>query len=606
MLKISTSVSQPDLALTKDNSVCYDPETYSQEEPIDLRKSSRRIPVGNFSSHTIKERRRQSLSLDFFKFGTSQDEEIIPVILKKHKITKRKVKQKELTKSSPLHKSRKLLKNSLRTIAKIRQSPHHPDSPRLAVSVNNYLSEFCDSFSLPLGPYETNEFHKHHQMQINKLEKKLAIKESEIAALNNKLIKRESKCQDSICGILNERLNFLDQEMTLLKAHFDETRLMKKKLDELFKLDEGDPRRSIENFYYMTLNKLTAFTIALQSLNSGLVAHSTSWKEDLVSQTFIYLNNISQCVGGAASFFFGAGAIIPLIALPFLTTSELGWEKYRDWKKTREFKQAATNLSGGLTAIEERNRNIAFSLTYLLQMQLRFCTFQGAETIVEDWISRLCYNLMKGSKSGKEDLGKIYAILPHIFKGKGKKHEIETHADRKWTTTGLFEKAGVAYPCYNEVRYETLYQYQKKINSHQVTSKSKKYGYLFFNNIEEATFYKSSLADRQKHHKEISFNWRKDKGPQGPQLLYQDSYAMTSPTLLPIINLPDEKSKSAPLESHYHLCPPISPAIPPDVERMIKKLQDDNKLLEEKNKRIENTLTSIEECMRNLMLPKDN
>ena len=58
MLKISTSVSQPDLALTKDNSVCYDPETYSQEEPIDLRKSSRRIPVGNFSSHTIKERKK--------------------------------------------------------------------------------------------------------------------------------------------------------------------------------------------------------------------------------------------------------------------------------------------------------------------------------------------------------------------------------------------------------------------------------------------------------------------------------------------------------------------------------------------------------------------
>jgi len=596
------------------------PDIRFSDADVDIRKTSRSVPFATDALERKAEKphvreRAASLSLHLKDLDSSTDGEIP---LREYKI--RKVKKRRKPKSNSLiDKRRSLLKSSLKAIDQIRNAPNHPESPRLRQKVQENLSEYCQSHSSPLREEEINELNAHHQLQIDKLKKKLASKEREICSLKKEVKRNKKRDSKAECELhteimLDSRLNHLDQEVALLKSHFKQTTLMKKKLDKLFELDSEDEQKSIENFYYLVLNKLTAFTIAIQGLNSGLVARSTSWKDDLVAQVFIYLNNISQGVGGAASFFFGAGVIIPLVALPFLASSELAWEKYRDSCKEAEFKHAAMNLSGGLAAIEERNRNIAYSLTSLLRMQLRYCTFAGAEKIVEDWVYRFCYNLMKGSSNEKESLNTIDTILPHIFNSKQKKQTIETHANRKWSTTGLFEKTGVAYPCVDEIRYESLFQYHNKHKQYKCKSKAEKYGYLFFNTIEEATSYKQSLIETHlRKGEKISYTWRKDPQPIGPKILVEDAnHLRLSNSMIEVIPIDQTRQRySLSDETAYPPFSPILQRLREEKNETLEELKKDNerlkkekRSLERKNSQFEVTIATIEQQMRSLLSPE--
>ncbi len=558
--------------------------------------------LDNETDKKISRSHSDAMRREFPDFETSQDGDYSPklTVIKPTKKIKHSSKKKHkhtqaqiyAHRRSSIDKNREFLKSSLNLIDKIRKNPHHPESPRLSKTVHENLSSFCESSTSIVADDELSDYKEYNKKKIKKLKRKLSSKTDEFENLNLQIKAKETEDNQLIV-----RINLLEKEISILKDHFQQTTQLQKKLDKLLELDAGDSHHSLRNFYFLVLNKLTAFTIGIQSLNSGLVARSTSWKDDLVSQIFIYLNNFTQCVGGAASFFFGAGVILPLVALPFLTSSELAWGKYRDWSKKRDFARASSYLSGGLYAIEERNQNIAYSLTYLLQMQLRYCTQEGAERIIEDWFSRLCYNLMKDSHNPAEDISKVDTLLSTIFRGKETKHTIETYADRKWTTTGLFEKPGVAYHHANKVCYESLYQYDQKSNAHKLISKSEKYGYLFFNSEKEAASFKISLLARNKKQKD-SYNWRDDEKSLGPQVLLKDAGEITSPTIIPTLTISDDGTQIPSHTSHtLHTCPPLSP----EVQRLNHEVEN----LRQDNLRLGHTIVLIKEQMQMLLTPKN-
>ncbi len=146
---------------------------------------------------------------------------------------------------------------------------------------------------------------------------------------------------------LLERIILLEKEMEVVKVDSMRSAHFQKKLDLLFELDEGDPNHSIKNFYYMAVNRLTAFVTAIQSLSSGLVARNLSWKDNSVIYIISFLENSANVIGLAGTFAFGAGALVPVIALPILSGAGFLWQTYRNEQKKMSMIEQQVNLQGG-------------------------------------------------------------------------------------------------------------------------------------------------------------------------------------------------------------------------------------------------------------------
>ncbi len=299
---------------------------------------------------------------------------------------------------------------------------------------------------------------------------------------------------------------------------------LQKQLDQLFKLDSGDPNHSIENFYNMTVNKLIGFANAVKVLNSGLVARNTSWKDSVGSGFFTLFESLASLPG------------VSIIVIPILSGADYLFENYRNNKKKVEFNRASEQFNEGFESIEEQSQMIAYQLAHLLQMQLRYCTLEGTQKIADDWLYRLCYNLLKADNRTDDEAETIVSDLLRIKKGKEIKHKIETYAkNRHWNTLGLFNKAGIAYYHNDQLIYESCYL--KNLDHTPISiSRAEKYGYLIFANDGDAMMYKSAITkELQTKYKKNgqSIEWKQNIMPLGPQIHTEDQYQISSPTLVP-------------------------------------------------------------------------
>jgi|GEM_PF-5934005 len=544
------------------------------------------FPNKNFESSQKISSHKRNLSHNSNTFDSSLDLDS----------PEQKLAEGENKKKRSIVNGRELLISSLEIIEELQNlETDSRRSPELTSSVNENLENFLNQNSFPLNTDFLDDRKKNYHSEITDLKLELREKDIEISKLRNRKHSNPVDFMDD----LQSQIDMLARELNLLKTKCEKMALKNEKLEQLFALDKGDTHRSIENFYYMTLNKLTAFSIAILALSTNLVNRSDSWKDDLSSQVFVYLNNTSQSLGGAVNFFFGSGAILPLVFLPILSTTEFILNKHRDSIKSQEFQQAASYFSGGLQGIEERNQNIAHGLAYLLQMELRFCTYEGAERIVKDWLTTLCQRLMKAPK--KESIDEINQILSTIFKGKKNNHDIETIGDRDWSTYKLFTKVGVAYPCYGDVYYESFYRKKLKKSSRTSEEKeltnSEKYGYFFFANLEEAREYKEFFKNnKDKDKKNISFFWKRDKGPAGPKISEKDTGHITSPTL----TLTSSYSKKEPKQGQSLLPDSVSPPLE-KLKAQIQELQKDKNETEKSKQELEVTMRIIEAKVDELM-----
>ncbi len=313
---------------------------------------------------------------------------------------------------------------------------------------------------------------------------------------------------------LQGQINHLQEEVILLKEDYDRRTHLPKRLEALFKLDEGDERHSLRNFYYQTLNKLTAFAVGVQALRSGMVQRAPRWKDTAATGIFGLLGAAVSISGAAGSAAWGAGAIIPLIGKPLLAGAEYLWEVYRDDKKQKEIKQAASYFSGGLEAIDRQNQYLAYALTCLLRMQLPHCKPEGQKKIVDDWLYNLCYNVMKMEGGSEEDSNNVATALVRIDDANQKKHHVKTWGgDRKWDTEGIFEESGVSFNFENEMIYHSCRIYSEKNGSTKVKNMTRadKYGYLSFPTLEEATLFEKAMTEKILHiYPKETVKWMRD------------------------------------------------------------------------------------------------
>lgn len=453
-----------------------------------------------------------------------------------------------------------------------------PESlPSIEKEVKRNLKAAWKKSSIPPDAIELTDFGRSQRIQVEALHKDLRLKESEIQTLRRQIERRNQEASASdLSQSMRARIEQLEFEMRPLKADYERRTLLQRNLHLLFQMDEGDPNRSIENFYFMTVNKLTAFVIAVQALNSGLVARKTSWKDEVASRIFDFLGHAAYLAEGVGEISFGAGLAIPIIALPILSGAEFIWDKYREKQKEKEFDRASNYFMGGLDAIERQNQFIAYSLANLLHMQLRYCTLEGAQTIVDDWLYRLCYNLMKIENRSDEEADSIASLLSRINKSKEKKNSIKTYApERKWNTLGLFKRAGVAYYYNGELCYESCYRLTKiedKFNMIPIT-RADKYGYLFFSTPDEAIGYKLAMSKnvKSKLKKEImSINWQKDENPLGPMFNEVDNLHLAVEVQLPDLKMNEDTSDDEILlKTADHTRAPT-----PEVEELSGKVRD--------------------------------
>ncbi len=174
-------------------------------------------------------------------------------------------------------------------------------------------------------------------------------------------------------------------------------------------------------------------------------------------------------------------------------------------------------------------------------MQLRYCKPEGAEMILEDWLYRLCHNLLKADNISDAKVEKFVSNLVQIHKGKETKHVIKTYAKRRdWNTLGLFHKTGLAYYYKGELIYESCHVITK-IDDKTVKlpmSKADKYGYLFFANHAEAIGYKKAVASENSVKKGVkSIHWHRDTIPRGPRM-YRKDLLHLSPAIISDKNTP--------------------------------------------------------------------
>jgi hypothetical protein len=482
------------------------------------------------------------------------------------------------------------------------------NEPEIATEVQKNIKTAWKNSSIPPDSNELAEYLQTQNHQINILQNDLNAKESEIAGLQlqlaNHCLPIESKEIE-----LSQQISSLENLIKPLRADYLQRTFLQKNLKRLFKLDSGDPKHSIENFYYMTVNKLTAFAIAVKALDSGLVARSLGWKDKTATRIFSFLEELSYLGGAAGEFFFGAGALIPLVTLPIISGADYIWDKYRHHQKKHEFKRAANHFNGGFESIEKRSQCIAFQLAHLLQMQLRYCTLKGAQKIVDDWLYRLCYNLLKEDNRTDEEIENIVSDLVRIKKGKENKHDIQTYAEnRNWNTLALFNKSGIAYYYNNQLIYESCYAEAPEHKTKKIT-RAKKYGYLIFAKHEEAMGYKAAITEElQKKYKKDGkvVIWKQNMKPLGPQIHAEDSFHITSPTLVPAKCLIDSVPPSPDYSSDNSLSQP-SPRIV-QLATKVKDLEDLNGRLNTNLKEQTEKLHLMEENVKMLMemVPKNN
>lgn len=400
-------------------------------------------------------------------------------------------------------------------------------------------------------------------------------------------------------------LEISDHTLHPIIQYYHERMQYKMKLDELFKFDEGDRNHSIEKFYKLLLNKLTAFSFAVLTLDTGMVPRAPSWKDQLGENLFSFISSASQTTGIAGAFAFGAGAIIPAAVLPLLASTNSAWQSYREHKKQIEHHHAAQQYDDGIEGIERKNRLIAYQLASLLKMQLRYCTPEGVEAIADDWLYRLFHQLMKNHSEGldEEKAGELEPLLSFIKKGKEKKNPIQTNAqERNWNTLGLFERSGIVYYENSEICYESCFVENKKQKASTPFSRAEKYGYFFFPSKEEAENYKLARNEdynawqRRLKLTDETFVWKRDSSPQGPKIYLEDASHISSPTLFPSSFKKSEKESDG---SHSAVHSQSLPVLSTVLHRL-DDLDKENKMLvkqlhdqAERLKNIEDRLAQI-------------
>ncbi len=212
------------------------------------------------------------------------------------------------------------------------------------------------------------------------------------------------------------------------------------KLSELFAQDVGNPAQPLKTFYLSATHKLTAFFVGVLALESSLVMASDSWKDDFVHGVFTSLSVLATVVGAGTSVFFGAGAIIPLVACPLISAGGYLFDQYREHKKAGEAENAGAYFQSEPEQVFHQIQSLAYGLTYLLQQQLPHCTQEGSQAIVDAWLYRLSYQIMKHHKPNttEDEVGRLVSSLLNMGQGKNTKHGIHTHNDLKWNTVSLF------------------------------------------------------------------------------------------------------------------------------------------------------------------------
>lgn len=445
--------------------------------------------------------------------------------------------------------------------------------------------------SIPPKTEELKEFFETQISQIDYLHEDLSAKNEEINDLRKQLENFESSNKSKkVPEDLHRRMSSLEEEIKLLKRDYLQRTQFQENLNKLFALDYGDHKHSIENFYFMTVNRLIAFAIAVKALDSGLVARNPSWKDNLASIVFGFLDNMSQIVGGGVNFFFGSGVILPLVTLPIINGADFLWEHYQDNTKSKEFQNASQKFKGSFEDIEKQIKYTAFQLAHLLIMQLRYCTLEGAQQIVDDWLYRLCYNLLKdGNNEG--DLDVIFDLIK-IRKGKEQKHDIKTYGDRKWNTLGLFNKAGIAYYKDDQLIFESCFARALGQEPKKVT-RAKKYGYLIFPNYKEAMGYKQVVTESlEKKYSGKNISWERDKKSLGPQIFTEDQFLISSPTLVPSKPIVQPLTDLIQEKLNHHHSQPSS-----EFEKLTNKIKN----LEELNNKLNNDLQTQKESLKVLM-----
>ena len=371
-------------------------------------------------------------------------------------------------------------------------------TPRKKIKLMEHLDSICEFSAQEINNESVMLYQSLGDVKLNQIKENIR---------KNELARRdlaEKKPVKKSAGFFDNQKRLAELEDRVKQLELMQKIEVKKhaRLQHLFALDlNTNEDRPIKNFYYEVIHKLTAFYLAITVLSSGKVERKDSWKDQLVSMIFGGADNIVQAAGGATSFFMGSGVIIPIILSPAVKGTELLFEQYRDNKKMQEFNQGANFFYGSISEVEEKINEIAYSLTYLLQMQLKECTITGIRKLVKYWHYNFAYELLKSKDEHNKDVmdlldkNNLIKKLEKIFNEKSLKEDhllqdttIDTKHNLKWSAKEIFTEAGICfYEKKNDEKkivYQSLVSHKNKDNTtiiKHITNASK-YGYHSYKN----------------------------------------------------------------------------------------------------------------------------